>query len=89
MACGVPVAGSDSGEIPHVLAGCGVVVPEKDESAWTRTLGELLENPSRRGELSTGGELAAREYYSWDEVGRQYLAFFDELLDAPAAAATR
>jgi glycosyltransferase involved in cell wall biosynthesis len=89
MACGVPVVGSDSGEIPHVLAGCGVVVPEKDESAWTRTLGELLENPSRRGELSTGGELAAREYYSWDEVGRQYLAFFDELLDAPAAAATR
>lgn len=83
MACGVPVVGSDSGEIPHVLADCGEVVPEADETAWTRTLGELLENPARREELATRS-LATRDRYSWDEIGRQYLEFFEQLLDTPS-----
>ena len=30
MACGVPVIGSDSGEIPQVIGDAGVIVPERD-----------------------------------------------------------
>src|SRR5262245_15866694 len=82
MACGVPVVGSDSGEIPHVLAGCGEVVPERDEAAWVRTLGEMLESKARRAEVAARG-LAARGHYSWAEVGRQYLSSFDQILDTP------
>ena len=33
-ACGVPVLGSSSGEIPEVIKDAGVVVPEKDEKVW-------------------------------------------------------
>jgi glycosyltransferase involved in cell wall biosynthesis len=86
MACGVPVAGSDSGEIPHVLAGVGEVVPEADIGAWARTLGGLLDNPRRRADLAARG-LAAREHYSWDEVARQHLGFFEQLLDIPVKVA--
>jgi phosphatidyl-myo-inositol dimannoside synthase len=80
MACGVPVVGSDSGEIPMVLHGCGEIVPERDEAAWSRTLGELLDSPARRADMTARG-LAGCRHYSWDEVARQHLAFFDELVD--------
>ena len=30
MAAGCPVIGTKSGEIPHVVGGAGVVVPERD-----------------------------------------------------------
>jgi glycosyltransferase involved in cell wall biosynthesis len=92
MACGVAVVGSNSGEIPFVLEGVGEVVPESDEAGWTGVLGELLDSPGRRAELAGRGLAAAHEVYAWDVVGRQYLAFFDRLLDprphpaiAPAA----
>ena len=81
MACGVPVVGSDSGEIANVLEGVGEIVPERDEAAWTRILGDLLESPARRAEMAKRG-LAACLRYSWDEVARQHLEFFDELMEA-------
>ncbi len=36
MACGVPVVASDSGEIPHVVGGAGIITPEGDTAAWRR-----------------------------------------------------
>ena len=35
FASGVPVIGSDSGEIPFVIADAGRVVAEADAAAWT------------------------------------------------------
>ncbi len=80
MACGVPVVGSDSGEIPHVLAGVGEVVSESDIGAWTQKLGEVLDSPDHRAKLAAQG-LDACHRYSWDEVARQHLDFFGKLLD--------
>ena len=45
MACGVPVIGSDSGEIPNVIGDAGVIVPENDPAALTRALADLIKNP--------------------------------------------
>lgn len=55
MACGVPVIGSDSGEIPYVIGEAGLVVPEQDVSAWTNSIQSLLESPQLRGELAQKG----------------------------------
>ena len=55
FACGVPVIGSDSGEIPHVLGDCGVVVGEADEAGWCKALADLLESPTRRHQLAAQG----------------------------------
>ena len=41
MACGVPVIGSDSGEIPHVIGDAGIVVPEGDRVALCAAIARL------------------------------------------------
>jgi glycosyltransferase involved in cell wall biosynthesis len=79
FASGVPVIGSDSGEIPHVVNGVGVVAGEADEAGWRDALAALLESPGRRAELARRGLDCAREQYAWPAVARQYLEFFEEV----------
>jgi glycosyltransferase involved in cell wall biosynthesis len=81
FACAVPVIGSDSGEIPHVLNGAGAVVGEKDELGWRRALEDLLESPGRRQELAERGSARVQSHFSWPIVARQYLDFFDQILE--------
>jgi glycosyltransferase involved in cell wall biosynthesis len=81
LSCGVPVIASDSGEIPDVLGGAGVVVGERDEQAWACTLGELLGDPTRLENLSCRGRQMAVERYAWQVIARQHLEFFDEIVD--------
>jgi glycosyltransferase involved in cell wall biosynthesis len=84
MGCGVPVIGSDSGEIPYVIANAGRVLPEADTAAWVAALAELLESPAQRRELGERGLARAQEVYAWPLVGRKYLGFFTELRDLKA-----
>jgi glycosyltransferase involved in cell wall biosynthesis len=81
FACRVPVVGSDSGEIPHVVADAGAVVPERDVGAWTAALDELLGDARRRDELAERGLARARSEYAWPVVARRYLDFLTELVD--------
>jgi glycosyltransferase involved in cell wall biosynthesis len=85
FACGVPVVGSDSGEIPYVLGDAGLILGEKDEAGWQQALGGLLENPSRRHELAERGLERARVLYTWPVVARQHLDFFEEILATRSA----
>lgn len=55
MACGVPVVGSDCGEIPHVIGDAGLVFPEGDAAALAASLDTLLADPSRRAALAAAG----------------------------------
>jgi glycosyltransferase involved in cell wall biosynthesis len=85
FACGVPVVGSDSGEIPHVIGDAGVVVGEADEAGWQRALAALLDSPGRRAALSAYGLDRARGHYAWPVIARQYLDFFEDILDTRRA----
>ena len=80
MACGVPVIASASGEIPHVLADAGVVVPENDLTQWTTTIDRVLADSSVRNELACRGLARARAEFSWPVIARRHLDFFDEVL---------
>jgi len=80
FATGLPVIGSDSGEIPYVIDGIGVVVPEKDVAGWAKAIEELLESPARRREMGQRGLDAAAERYAWPVVAKQYIDFFESLL---------
>ena len=80
MACGVPVVGSDSGEIPYVIGDAGEIVHEADVKRWTETLGALLENSGRRVELGEDGRERAETQFSWPVVGRKHLEFFEIIL---------
>jgi glycosyltransferase involved in cell wall biosynthesis len=81
MACGVPVVGSDSGEIPHVIGDAGVVVPEgKEGSGWMDALDGLIVSPERRAELARRGLERARTEFALPVVARRHLQFFDDIL---------
>ena len=82
FACNVAVLGSDSGEIPHVIADAGAVARERDTAAWTRAIDDILGDPSKRKELAARGLERARSVYAWPVVARAYLDFFEELCEA-------
>jgi glycosyltransferase involved in cell wall biosynthesis len=64
--CGVPVVGSDSGEIPWLieLTGGGLVYPEGDSEALAAHLAELRERPTLRRELAAAGRAAVERLFS-------------------------
>jgi glycosyltransferase involved in cell wall biosynthesis len=81
LACGVPVVGSDSGEIPWVVetTGGGVVVPEGDESALAGALATLRDDPTGRQRLADTGRAAVERLFGVDAAAR---ALDDLLLGA-------
>lgn len=80
LACGVPVVGSSSGEIPWVIesTGGGLVVPEGDAIALRAALERLQGDPDLRRSLAREGGRAARERFSVARVA----ADLDAALDA-------
>jgi len=81
MACGVPVVGSDSGEIPHVVGDAGVVAAEGDADAWRTALDRLIADEAWRRELSARGLERARTEFALPVVARRHLAFFEDILE--------
>ncbi len=79
FACGVPVVASDSGEIPHTVGGAGLIVPERERTAWVRTLETLLESPQQRADLAERGQARALDTFAWPVVARRHLDFFERL----------
>jgi glycosyltransferase involved in cell wall biosynthesis len=79
MACGVPVIGSNSGEIPHVVGDAGLLVGESDRAAWTQTIEAALRNPTMRCDLARRGRARVDERFAWPVVARQHLDFFEAL----------
>lgn len=64
--CGVPVVGSDSGEIPWVIGSSqgGLVVREGDAAALREALVRLRDSPALRRELAEHGSAHARAQFS-------------------------
>lgn len=73
MASGTPVVGSDSGEIPSVIAECGggVVFREGDATSLARVLDDLCEQHEVRAALAEKGAQGAR-IHSWDRVADRF-----------------
>lgn len=75
MACGTPVVASDSGALPDVVAGAGVLVPPGDPAALAGALVELAADPERLTELRASGRERAA-VTSWDHVAAAYEAMY-------------
>src|SRR5262249_34312465 len=86
MACGVPVVGSDSGEIPHVIGDAGLVVPEDDVSALRDALEALAADPARRAEYARRGRARVLERFTQEQVARRVAAVYAEALSGQSAA---
>jgi glycosyltransferase involved in cell wall biosynthesis len=79
MACGVPVLGSDSGEIPHVIGGAGLVFPEGDRAALTAHLQRLRDDPDARAELATAGRRRVLDHFTMAQIAAQTVAVYHQL----------
>lgn len=80
MACQVPVVGSDSGEIPHVIGNAGLVCPEGDPVALRGALARLAGDPSLRRELGRLGRERALDRYTHKKIAADTVAFYEGVL---------
>ncbi|HTZ85855.1 MAG TPA: glycosyltransferase family 4 protein [Solirubrobacteraceae bacterium] len=64
--CGVPVVGSDSGEIPWLieLTGGGLVFPEGEEAKLAEQLQRLRDDPRLRERLATAGRAKVEQLFT-------------------------
>jgi glycosyltransferase involved in cell wall biosynthesis len=71
--CGVPVIGSDSGEIPWVIntTGGGLLFPEGDVDALANALVELRADPAIREALAGKGRESVERLFAVSAVGAQ------------------
>jgi len=79
FASGVPVVGSDSGEIPEVIGDAGRIVGQRDVNGWVDAIGELVDNSALRADFLARGLDRARNTYAWPVIARRHLDFFEEL----------
>jgi len=80
MACGVPVVGSDSGEIPNVIGDAGLVFPEGDVQALQDKLSQLMADPALRDELAQRGRERVLAHYTQAQVAAKTYQVYCELL---------
>lgn len=80
MACGVPVVGSDSGEIPHVIGDAGIVVPEGDDAALHDALFGLLRDPACCTDLANAGRERAVAHFTQAQIARRTWEVYREVL---------
>ncbi len=80
MACGVPVIGSSSGEIPNVIGDAGLVFPEGDAAALRAALGRLLGDPSLRRTLGQRGRQRVLAHYTQAHIAAETAALYRDVL---------
>lgn len=80
MACGVPVIGSTSGEIPHVLGNAGLVVEEDNVQAWADALVRVMDNPSLLAEMRMAGIQHVATNYTNERLAAQIVEYYADLM---------
>lgn len=91
MACGVPVIGSDSGEIPHVIGDAGLIVPEGDDAALADRLERLRRDPDLRADLGHRGRARALARFTQAQIAGATYTVYRQMLgleEPPPAAET-
>ncbi len=81
MASGVPVVGSDSGEIPQVVGDAGLIVPEGNSTALGEALRRLEQDPDLRLDLGQKGRARVLEHYTHERVAQQTRDVYKKALE--------
>jgi glycosyltransferase involved in cell wall biosynthesis len=86
MACGIPVVGSASAEIPNVLGAAGLVVPEGDPIALGKAIAQLLSDPALRHALGQRGRERVLACYTNTRIAQQTVQVYREVLNRDPVA---
>ncbi len=76
MSCGIPVLGSSSGEIPHVIGAAGMIFPEGDVVALRAALAQLANSPERRRELAHAGRERVLAHFTQQAIARRHVEVY-------------
>lgn len=87
MACGIPVVGSRSGEIPWVIGDAGRIFPEGDAGALANILGELAGDPAGRAAAAAAGRARVLAHFTQAQIAAETAAVYREMLHGPAKLA--
>jgi glycosyltransferase involved in cell wall biosynthesis len=80
MACETPVIGSNSGEIPHVIADAGLIFPEGDTQALAGHLQRLAGDPVLRTELGRRGRERVLQHFTQQRIAAATYLVYQEML---------
>jgi glycosyltransferase involved in cell wall biosynthesis len=80
MACAVPVVGSDSGEIPHVIGDAGLLFPEDDVLALRAHLQALMGDRRLHRSLAQKGRERVVQHYTQRRIAEATRQVYVEVL---------
>jgi glycosyltransferase involved in cell wall biosynthesis len=80
MACGVPVIGSSSGEIPNVIGDAGLIFKEKDAQDLRDKIEQVMNDRNLAGELTKKGMVRVIKKYTHRKIADETLSIYEELL---------
>jgi glycosyltransferase involved in cell wall biosynthesis len=80
MACGVPVIGAASGEIPHVIGDAGLTFPEGNTARLTEALRALQTQADRRTLLGGQGRKRVLDRFTQSHVVDNTVTFYQEVI---------
>ena len=80
MACGTPVVGSRSGEIPNVIGDAGLLFPEGDVAGLARQLARLQGNADLRQEMAERGRQRVLECFTQARIAAETYRVYEDLL---------
>jgi len=83
MACGVPVIGSDSGEIPNVIGDAGLIFHESDVEQLAERLQLCCEDVDLRSDLGRRGLQRALKSFTNQEIARRTLEIYERVMEKP------
>lgn len=79
MASGVPVIGSECGEIPNVIGDSGLLFPEEDVEALVAHLITLRDSQPLRAELAAKGRARVLAHFTQASVAKRTVAFYQQI----------
>ncbi len=81
MAMARPIVATDVGDLPHILDGCGVIVPAGDVPALSEAIRQLALDVSLAEQLGRRARQRCKKRYSWDVMERTLYHLFQRVLN--------
>jgi glycosyltransferase involved in cell wall biosynthesis len=81
MSCEVPVIGSNSGEIPHVIGDAGLVFKEGNARDLSDCIRKLMDDPVLYQDLAQRGRQRVLDNYTQKRIAQKTYEIYQEVLD--------
>jgi len=80
MSCEVPVVGSSSGEIPHVIGDAGLVFKEGNARDLSECIRKLMDDPVLYEDLARRGRQRVLDNYTQERIAQRTYEIYQEVL---------